>query len=253
MISIIMITYNRGLYIRKAIESVLKQSYKDWELIIIDDCSTDDTAEIIKSINDERIKYFRNEINLGISKSRNRALSLCKGEFVAVLDSDDFWIQNEKLVKQFDFLKSNKNCAVVGTSAVVFDENEQKIRELIVPLGDEKIRKSILIKNPFVHSSVLMVRHVVLECGGYFETMEVGEDYKLWLEIGKKYKMANLRDLTTGYRVHKKNTVSTKIMLALKNNIELVKGYQNDYPNYLFAISRRCFRYFIYRLYRIFI
>ena len=130
LISIIIITRNRAGFISKAIESALGQSFPDWELIIIDDASQDNTGEIIKSYiaKDARIKYFRNDEHLRISKSRNKALSLARGEYVAVLDSDDVWSDRDKLKKQYEFLERNKDYVLVGGGVIVIDEFGKETR-----------------------------------------------------------------------------------------------------------------------------
>jgi glycosyltransferase involved in cell wall biosynthesis len=94
-VSVIIITYNRADLLSRAINSVLFQDYQDFELLIIDDASTDNTSEIVRAFNDNRIKYYLNEKNLGIAKSRNKGISLAVGEYIAMLDSDDYWISRD--------------------------------------------------------------------------------------------------------------------------------------------------------------
>ncbi len=106
LISIIMPTYNCGRFIRESIDSVFAQSYTNWELLIVDDCSTDNTAEMVANFNDPRIHYLRNEQNLGAALTRNKALREAKGRYVAFLDSDDLWLP-EKLEKQINFMEQN--------------------------------------------------------------------------------------------------------------------------------------------------
>lgn len=106
LVSIIMPTYNCGRFIAESIDSVLAQTYTAWELLIVDDCSTDNTAEIVAAYNDPRIHYLRNEQNWGAALTRNRALQEAKGRYIAFLDSDDLWLP-EKLKKQIDFMEQN--------------------------------------------------------------------------------------------------------------------------------------------------
>ncbi|KKT73909.1 MAG: Glycosyl transferase family 2, partial [Microgenomates group bacterium GW2011_GWA2_44_7] len=129
-ISIITITRNRAGFISEAIESALEQSFPDWELIVIDDASEDNTREIVEEyiVRDSRIKYFRNDEHLRISKSRNKALSLALGEYVAVLDSDDVWSDRDKLKKQYGFLEGNKDYVLIGGGVIVIDEYGKEIR-----------------------------------------------------------------------------------------------------------------------------
>src|SRR5574344_2461092 len=125
MISIIICTYNRADLLPKAIASVLSQSYQDFELIIIDDASTDNTKDVIP--NDDRIKYYKNEVNLGISKSRNLGVSLSCGQYIAMLDSDDYWLDNNKLQKQLEVINQDSKIGLVGTGIILVDEQGNKI------------------------------------------------------------------------------------------------------------------------------
>ena len=121
LVSIIMPSYNTGKFIKETINSVIAQTYSNWELIIVDDCSTDNTDEIVKSINDNRIIYLKNETNSGAAISRNKALREAKGRWIAFLDSDDLW-KNDKLEKQIKFMKEN-NCYFSYTNYIEIDEN----------------------------------------------------------------------------------------------------------------------------------
>src|SRR3989344_8883541 len=173
LISIITITRNRAGFISEAIESALEQSFPDWELIVIDDASEDDTREIVEEyiVRDSRIKYFRNDERLYISKSRNKALGLAQGEYVAVLDSDDVWSDRDKLKKQYEFLERNKDYVLVGGGVIVIDEFGKETRRYFNRESDENIRGKILFQNQFAHSSVMFKRDVALKVGGYDENL----------------------------------------------------------------------------------
>lgn len=105
LVSVIMPSWNTGMYIAESIRSVIDQTYENWELIIVDDCSTDDTDEIVGTFTDKRIKYLKNEKNSGAALTRNRALREAKGEWIAFLDSDDLW-KPEKIEHQLEFMKN---------------------------------------------------------------------------------------------------------------------------------------------------
>ena len=243
-VSINIISFNRARYAAEALQSVLRQSFKDWELIFIDDASTDDTAEIIRPyLSDARIKYFRNEKNLGISLSRNRALRESAGEFVAILDSDDYWLDAEKLFKQIAHLYARPDIIAVGTGAVAVDEDGKKRWRIKLPIGD--VGKNLLWKNPLLHSSVLYRREPVLAAGAYDEAVSGIEDYGLWLELGTKYKLANLPEPMTAYRVHAGNITGTKRRALLAKHFSLLKKYKNKYPLYYCGLFKRSFQYLL--------
>ena len=137
LVSIIMPSYNTGKFIQETIDSVINQTYDNWELIIVDDCSSDNTDEIVKSIKDDRIFYLKNKKNSGAAVSRNKALKMAKGKWIAFLDSDDLW-KKDKLEKQIKFMKNN-NYHFSYTNYVEIDENDAKTGTKVT--GPKKITK----------------------------------------------------------------------------------------------------------------
>lgn len=248
-ISIITITYNRARFLPEAIESVLAQSFTDWELLIIDDASTDDTSEVAgryASI-DQRIKYYKNQENLKISRSRNRGLELSKGDYVAVLDSDDIWRDKDKLQKQYDYLVGHPACGLIGGGVVVIDERGKEMRRYLNEQGDESIRKKLLIKNQFAQSSVMYPRQAVLDLGKYDVELSGIEDYDLWMRVGAKYELANLDSYVLSYRLHGGNVSVTDRARLMERNLFLIKKYKEFYPSYRRAWLRRILRLWAYR------
>jgi len=252
-ISINIATYNRGRFITEAIESVLAQTFNDWELIIIDDASTDNTAEIVRPyLADPRIKYLKNETNQNISLTRNRGLKESQGKYIAILDSDDLWCDQEKLTKQYDFLEKNPDHCLVGTGIIVVDEQGQEKSRYLNPETDKEIRNKILAKNTFAQSSVLYRKEAVLEVGSYNPNLNGIEDYDLWLKLGTKYKLANLPSYSLKYRIHGGNISLTDRWRLMKINLELIKKHHDDYPNFTLAILRRYSRLFLYFILKFF-
>lgn len=144
LVSIIMPNYNSDMYIKKTIDSVLAQTYKNWELIIVDDCSTDNSLKIVNSFNDARIKIIKNEVNSGAAVSRNNALRVAEGKWIAFLDSDDLWT-SEKLEKQISFMVDD-DLLFSYTDYDVVDEND-KITSTFRPSFDICTYKDILKHN----------------------------------------------------------------------------------------------------------
>lgn len=240
-ISINMVTYNRAHYIAEAIVSVLEQSFHQWELIIVDDGSTDKTEEVVKTFisKDDRIKYLRNSENFGVVKSRNIALGKSVGKYVAVLDSDDIWCDKDKLKKQFE--KIEEGFVLVGASVVTINEKGNLLKKIIRPLSDGDIRRNILYKNPFAHSSVVFDREKALSIGGY-KDFKVGEDYDLFLRLGLVGRICNLKGIMLKYRLHGNNISLGNKVNSLENNLVIIKKYKDKYPNYFLAFLRRKFR-----------
>lgn len=242
-VSIQMCTYNRAHFIEQAIESVLSQTFTDWELLILDDSSTDNTNDLIsKYTNDKRIKYFKNEVNLGIVRNRNKGLNLSIGEYIAVLDSDDYWIDDSKLEKQIEFLDNNIEYALVGTNMRIVDENNVSLKDLKYPTSDKVIRSRMLIKNNFCHSSTLYRKNVAEKLGGYDNSLQLAEDYNLFLNIGINNKIANIDTFGVAYRKHSNQSYSNIKKIGLEIQDRLIEKYRKNYGGFYLAKFVNCIR-----------
>jgi glycosyltransferase involved in cell wall biosynthesis len=249
-VSIILPTYNGSRFIEQAIKSVLKQSYEDFELLIIDDGSTDKTSEIISEISeqDPRIICFRNNTNLGIQKTLNIGLRNTKGEYIARIDDDDEWIYKDKLKKQVDFLDAHPDYVLVGTGAIVINEDGQELFRYFNPETDKEIRNKILGKTCFIHPSVMFRKESAIKLGGYDELIEMKnfEDYILWLKMGTVGKFANLRiigvkKMSWGGSISSKNKIK-----RFRKRIIFVRKYRKYYPNYWQSQLRNYLRIITY-------
>jgi glycosyltransferase involved in cell wall biosynthesis len=201
-VSIIITTYKRSNYLREAIESVLAQNFKDFELIVVNDDPVGHEAEkIILSFNDPRIVYLKNEKNLGGAKSLNVGLKRAKGDYVAILDDDDVWLSKDKLQKQTKFLEENPEYIIVGTSSINVDgKTGKEISRYMGKLGTNNIEKFLLTRVPFAHSSVLYRRKVIVSVGGYSEDLPRAKDIDLYLKIFKLGKFGFLKECFIKYR-----------------------------------------------------
>ena len=164
-ISVIMPAYNAEKYIAQAIESILGQTYGDFELIIINDCSQDRTEEIVLSYDDPRIIYLKNEQNLGVAKTLNRGLEVAKGRYIARMDADDIAML-ERFAKQIAFLDSNADVAVLGTNVEIFNE-EGTICTGWSATNTEQMKVDLLFSCGLAHPSVMMRTEIIRELGGY--------------------------------------------------------------------------------------
>jgi glycosyltransferase involved in cell wall biosynthesis len=245
-----MITHNRARFLPEAIESVLNQTFQDWEMIIVDDASTDNTKDSVDAYarKDDGIVYVCNEAHKKISESRNRSLSHAKGKYIAVLDSDDVWLDVDKLKKQVRFLDENPDHVLVGTGVVVIGVEGEEKKRYLNPQNDPEIRNNIYGRNPFAHSSVMYRKDVVNDLGGYDVSLETAEDYDLFLRLGQRGNMVNLAEYMVGYRVHGSNITISDRLQTMVLNIALVKKYRGIYPGYFRAIVRRRVRLVIYRI-----
>ncbi len=169
-----MAVYNGEKYIDKAIESILNQTFKDLEFIIIDDASTDKSLEIIKkySLKDNRIKLISNSKNIGLTKSLNIAIRYCKGEFIARQDVDDLSLSN-RLEIQIQFLQKNLDYAFCGCDGI---QRQNKNNKLIRFFEIEEIKKNLIVENCFIHPSIVIKKDILRKYGYYDERYSFGQD-----------------------------------------------------------------------------
>jgi len=226
MISIITCVYNQSKYILQTILSVLDQTYKNFEYIILDDGSIDATTEIIKSINDPRVKLIRNEKNLGLTKSLNIALSYATRKYIVRLDGDDIMVPN-RLAVQLKFMNTNPEIALCGSRAILINEVGSQIRiSDSVPKTDEML-KFLLWDNCLIHSSVIFRKKCIEAIGGYNENYVRTQDYNLWVDFIKKYSIACLPYFLIGWRDHSENISTLKCQeqqdFALQISLEFLR------------------------------
>lgn len=211
LVSVITPSYNSGQFIEETIESVMAQTYQNWEMIIVDDCSNDNSVEIVfkYSRQDNRIKLIRSKINKGPAISRNEALKIAKGRFIAFLDSDDLWLP-DKLNKQLEFMALKKSVLSFTAYAKIDEEgNEGSVIE--VP---EKVNYSQLLKTCSI--GILTAMYDTKYLGKLFmpDIFSV-EDYGLWLKITKNgYPAFGLNKKLALYRIRKQGISSNKIKKA---------------------------------------
>lgn len=213
-VSVIMPAYNCEKYIEAAIRSVLAQCFTDWELIVLDDGSTDSTAEIISRLaaEDERIIPMPNEKNMGVAKTRNRGFDISRGKYVALLDSDDLW-REDKLIKQIEKAEIS-GADVIYCSYGIIDENGENLCSDFI-VGENATYDSTLIRTEISCSTAMLSRKIVDEYR--FSTEFYHEDLVLWLEILKNgNKASGVADILAYYRVSRGSRASNKLKSALE-------------------------------------
>ena len=221
LVSINMIVYNAEKYIKEAIESILFQKYQDFELIIIDDASTDSSIAKINQFNDKRIKIIKNSINKGIPFSRNLAIKHSKGKYIAILDADDICLP-DRIVKQVQFLDQNLEYSLVGGLVRVIGSNVGRVELKNIGIhSSEEIKIKLLFKNCFSHSA-LMYRKEIIEQYKFNPNFSVCEDYDLIVRIASDCKIMKINDIVSLYRLHEDN-ISYKSSLIIKNNKKIIK------------------------------
>ncbi len=199
-VSVVLPVWNCPGYVGAAIESVLHQTFQDFEFIIIDDGSTDETPEVLKRYQDARIRHIRHE-NRGLAGTLNVGISLARGTYIARQDQDDLSLP-ERLKKQVAFMEANPECALLGTWAQIIEEDKIAERFHKHPSDPQELAFSLLLNNPFVHSSVMIRKSVVESVGGYSTdpNRQPPEDFELWSRLSRCAQVANLPEVLLHYR-----------------------------------------------------
>jgi glycosyltransferase involved in cell wall biosynthesis len=191
-------TYNSGKYISQAIRSILNQTFNDFEFLIIDDGSIDNTEEIVKSIKDSRILY-KKIYHKGISEALNYGISLASGEWIARMDSDDISAEN-RLEKQYNYLRTNPETVICSSYYNLITDNGRFIGVRKLPVTDIEIKEVIEKWSPFCHPSVVFKKEIALKSGGYPNAKGI-EDWELWKNLVRYGKAYNIPDTLLNYRI----------------------------------------------------
>lgn len=196
LVSVVMSVYNGEKYLREAVDSILNQTFRDFEFIIINDGSTDNTLKILKTYRDPRIVLISRK-NKGLVESLNEGIKKAKGKYIARQDADDISIK-DRLRKQVDFIVSNTGTVLVGSSMVIKYNN--KLVNHYVLLGDTELRAEMLVRCPFVHGSTMYRKKAAIEAGLYDYKYWPAEDYEFWIRLSKTGGIANIYEPLYIYR-----------------------------------------------------
>lgn len=247
-LSVIMSVYNGERYLKEAIESILNQTFKNFEFIIIDDGSTDKSPQILDKYakKDKRIKLIHQK-NIGLTKSLNKALKLAQGKYIARIDADDIAYKS-RFKKQIRFLEKHPKIGLVGNYVDVIDEKGKNIGRLIYPTNDKDIRKVLIKKNPFCHSTIMFRKEVAEKVGGYNKDFSAAQDYDFWMRISKHYQIANLSEVLGAWRLRKKAITFQKNISQIKANLRIqIKAIKDGlYPWYYLIFLLRTIFLFVF-------
>jgi glycosyltransferase involved in cell wall biosynthesis len=220
LISIILPVYNGQEFLKKTISSVLNQSFNNFEFLIIDDHSSDNSLNIINSFQDSRIKLIKNNSNQGQILTENKGLNIAKGKYIARIDQDDIFLP-KKLEKQINFLEKNPKITGIGTWAIHINEKDKIIKKIKTPTSNKEIIKVLLYNNPIFHPSVMFRKKEILELGSYNHKKKYTEDYALWCQLlTSGYKLSNIPEYLTQYRIHNQQCSSNNKAIVKKNVLE---------------------------------
>jgi glycosyltransferase involved in cell wall biosynthesis len=211
--------YNGASFLKEAIDSILAQTCKDFEFIIINDGSTDDTNQILASYSDPRIKILKNGVNIGLTKSLNLGLKIARGKFIARMDADDI-SQTNRFKEQVSFLEKNKNISFCGSNVLYLDDS---LTVNNFPENHEELKFEMIGRNPFAHPTMMWKREDFIIKGLiYNERFTVAQDYELWSRAILELKGANLSARLVKYRTHE-NRISEKKIEEVRRNVEIIQ------------------------------
>lgn len=214
--------YNAEKYLNEAIESILNQTFTDFEFLIFNDGSIDKSCEIITSYNDKRIKFFNYNKNLGLIKHLNEGIRISEGKYIARMDADDISLP-QRLEKQLEFLESNPEIGICSCSIRIFGTKEEI---LYYPKDDNNIKIKMLNNSSISHPSAILRSDLIKSTSLKFDENYIHtEDYKFWLELLKYTKAYNIPEILYLYRYHDENVTLTNKELISINKIKIQKNY----------------------------
>jgi glycosyltransferase involved in cell wall biosynthesis len=201
LVTILMPVCDGEQFLREAIDSILVQTFADFEFLILDDASMDTSRSIVLGYDDPRIRLLANDCNLGVTRTLNRGIQQARGRYMARMDADDVSMP-ERLERQVAHLDANPDCAVVATFAQIIDTDSVPQGEACVALSPEELDRQLQLQNRLVHGAVMMRADVVRRLGAYDETMKRAQDYDLWLRISDEHAIHTLPEFLYSWRQH---------------------------------------------------
>jgi glycosyltransferase involved in cell wall biosynthesis len=200
-ISIIMSVYNGEKYLHEAVDSILNQTFEDFEFIINDDGSTDRTANILDEFTDHRIIRLKNKKNIGLAASLNKEIAMACGEYLARMDADDIALP-DRFSKQIAYLQDHPSVGVLGSHMLITNQTGETTDSYQVPCSNGMIVWKLIFGNPIAHPSVMFRREIIVASGGYDAELPASQDKDLWVRLIDKTKFANLNESLVKYRRH---------------------------------------------------
>lgn len=237
-ISVIMSVYNGARYLKEAIDSILSQTFTDFEFLIVDDCSNDNSPQILEEYakKDNRIRIITNEFNLGLTKNLNKMIKESKGYYIARFDCDDISLP-ERFTEQVQYLDEHQKCGVVSLWADIIDGQGKYSRTIKYPTSDSDLRNALIQYNPFFHPGIMVRKEVFDSVGLYDESWRFAQDYELYFRIAKKYELGNVSKILLKYRETGGSITGSKnkqqIALVLKAKKKAIKEGQYSKWNYV--------------------
>jgi len=225
-ISVIIPTYNRAHMVKEAIDSVLCQTFHDFELIIVDNFSSDDTESMVSSYHDKRIRYFKNQNKGLVSVNRNFGIEKSNGDYIAFLDDDDLWLP-EKLEKQVELMDSNKELGLVYSDCNIIDDagslQDKTYFSYRIPVRGADL-KGLLKENTIAMLTTMVRKEALDKVGGFNTKYIIAQDYDLWLRIAEQYPIDFINEPLAKYRLHRGGASLKNHILNYREDLQ-IRGY----------------------------
>ncbi|MFC1926559.1 glycosyltransferase family 2 protein [Chloroflexota bacterium] len=238
-VSIVMSVYNGEKTLAECMRSVIDQTFKDFKFIIINDCSNDNSPDIIKEYakKDARISIINNKENIGLTKSLNKGIGKAKGKYIGRIDADDWW-ELDKLEIQMKFIESNPDYGLVGTNVIHHNEYTGEIKVEEKPENDEEIKKVLLRRSPLVHTSIIVKKSLLDKYGAYDEDVKYGQDYELYFRLMNRTKFYNIQNPLCHRATFGKDSITlekwkSQYMQGIKIRMKYYKKYHMPLITYL--------------------
>ena len=236
-VSVLMNCYNSEQYIQNSIQSLINQTFDEWELIVWDDASTDNTLSIAHSFIDKRIKIYKNDLHIGLGLSRVKAQEYLKGEYISILDSDDIY-EKDKLKKQIQAFKENKNLSLVTSWYSIIDKKNKEMNKIRISNNFSEIKKKLYGDNIFAHSSIVYKRIEAEKVGWYSNKLEYSQDYDLTIKLLKNNPFFVVQEYLV--KIRDSETSMTRNLslqsLILNEHFEILNYIKN---NFLLDINQK--------------
>jgi glycosyltransferase involved in cell wall biosynthesis len=247
LISVVMSVYNGERYLHSSIQSILDQTFGDFEFIIIDDASIDNSLQLIRSFLDKRIRVIRNENNLGLAASLNLAIKHAGGEYIARQDADDISMAG-RFFEQLKYFESHPDTGVLGVTTQWINDEGEEILVWHQPTKNQAIQETLLQYCPLIHGSTMMRKTALMEVNGYNPLLRTGQDYDLWLRISESWDIECLPEILYSHRRHKemvsiteaeeqKNYADNALNLAVRRRLSygamIIRGTKTKLPQRL--------------------
>lgn len=222
-----MVTYRRPQYLGEAVQGLLRQSWTDWELLVVDDSEDDATQLRLRQWHpDPRFRYFHRGRKLGYASALNFGLERAQGDYIAILDDDDYWIEPDKLALQAAYLDRHPDCCACSSAILKIDPEGRPLGRVEYPENDTEIRACLLVCNPIANCSVMFRKSL----GRYDEQVRHTADWDLWLRAGRTGKFFNFSQPMCAYRVWPGSGTRTNASAHVADRYGIIRRYRRDYP-----------------------